>query len=92
MDELQGREKDYKDEIMSGPAQAWHLFKLVRGEGKNGHDNRIYLLPSQLCQVEEYRREEDRIRARMDNAKKLLETLGPDIDKAIMAFSGAMSL
>ena len=67
--------------IQSGPIEAWHLFRLARGEGHPGQGNRTAWLPSDLAQEPGYKAEEDRLRAAITAAKAALEQINHVLQK-----------
>ncbi|OPX77223.1 MAG: hypothetical protein A4E44_00154 [Methanosaeta sp. PtaB.Bin018] len=78
--------------IQSAPHEAWHLFKLARGEGHSGPEHRVSWLPSDLAQEPGYKAQEDRLRAGMEAAKAALEPIKADLQKLSSLVTEANSL
>jgi hypothetical protein len=72
---LAARRAECDNTIHSGPLEAWQAFNLARGEGGIGEKMRIYWLPSDICQVPEYKEQEGKIRAKIEAAKTAIEPL-----------------
>jgi hypothetical protein len=72
---LAARRAECDNTIHSGPLEAWQAFNLARGEGGIGEKMRIYWLPSDICQVPEYKEQEGKIRAKIEAAKATIEPL-----------------
>jgi len=78
---LQDIKAEHVNIIQSGPIEAWHLFRLARGEGHPGQGNRTAWLPSDLAQEPGYKAEEDRLRAAITAAKAALEQINHVLQK-----------
>lgn len=78
--------------IQSAPHEAWHLFKLARGEGHSGPEYRVSWLPSDLAQEPGYKAQEDRLRAGIATAKAALEPINADLQKLSALVTEAGSL
>ena len=72
---LAARRAGCNNTINSGPLEAWQDFNQARGEGGIGERMRIYWLPSDICQVPEYKEQEGKIRAKIEAAKTAIEPL-----------------
>lgn len=77
--------------ISSGPWEAWDHLVQTRGLGKSRPEEiRISSLPSDICQVPEYREVEDRIREKIEAAKAALEPINEDLKKLDTLFTKAI--
>lgn len=61
--------------LFSSGNAAWDRFVVYRGKGGVGANNRTHMLPSDIAQVPEFKKEEDKIRADIDAAKAALPAL-----------------
>ncbi|OPX76771.1 MAG: hypothetical protein A4E44_00409 [Methanosaeta sp. PtaB.Bin018] len=80
--DLREAKANHENTIRSGPVKAWDLFNLVRGQGKvRPEEIRTNWLPSDLAQLEEYKIQEDKLRAEIEASQSALKPLNEALAK-----------
>ncbi len=74
----------HQNTIKSQPQKMWDLLVITRGAGKYGKGDHTTMLPSDIIQLPEYAVEEDKTRAKIEEARKAIGPVSEDL-KAVHA-------